>query len=121
MQNSSEEEKKRGGKILVVCTANVNRSPTASWLIKLMNHEKEVWSRGSCQAACRIHGGTFCQNEDLQNADQIFCMEERNRKEILLINADCDDKITILDIEDKYKAFSKDLVMEIMVKLPQIK
>lgn len=105
-------------KILTVCSANVNRSTTAAWLLKLTNHENEVWSRGSNQAACRIHGGTFCKKEDTEEADEILCMEERNRRELLNAHGKAvDSKIRVLGIEDKFKAFDSDLIMELFMKL----
>nr|WP_321357176.1 hypothetical protein [uncultured Draconibacterium sp.] len=108
-----------GKKILTVCSANVNRSTTAAFLLKLTNHNSEVWSRGSNQAACRIHCGTFCTENDVKDADEILCMEQRNRKELLkLYGSSIDNKIKVLGIKDEFKAFSSDLVMEIFTKLP---
>ena len=105
-------------KILTVCSANINRSTTAAWLLKIMDNKDEVWSRGSSQAACRIHGGTFCTKEDVNDADLILCMEERNRRELLsAYGADIGKKIRVLNIEDKFKAFSSDLMMELLMKL----
>ena len=108
-----------GKKILTVCSANVNRSTTTAFLLKLTNYKNEVWSRGSNQAACRIHGGTFCLESDVNEADEILCMEQRNRNELLkLYGSSIDQKIRVLDIKDEFKAFSSDLVMEIFTKLP---
>lgn len=107
-----------GKKILTVCSANVNRSTTAAFLLKLTNHKSEVWSRGSNQAACRIHGGTFCLQSDVTEADEIICMEERNRKELINnYGSSIDGKIKVLGIKDEFKAFSSDLVMEILTKI----
>jgi len=107
-----------GKKILTVCSANVNRSTTAAFLLKLTNHKNEVWSRGSNQVACRIHGGTFCLQEDVTEADEIICMEQRNRKELLkLYGSSIENKIKVLGIKDEFKAFTSDLVMEIFTKL----
>ena len=106
-----------GKKILTVCSANINRSTTAAWLLKVIDNKNEVWSRGSSQAACRIHGGTFCTAEDVGDADEILCMEERNRKELLaLYGNSIDNKISVLGVEDKFKAFSSDLLMELLMK-----
>jgi protein-tyrosine-phosphatase len=107
-----------GKKILTVCSANINRSTTTAFLLKLTNHKNEVWSRGSNRIACKIHGGTYCLNSDVQEADEIICMEQRNRKELLnAYGSSIDKKIKVLGIKDEYKAFSSDLVMEIFTKL----
>ena len=107
-----------GKKILTVCSANVNRSTTTAWLLKIIDNKNEVWSGGSSKAACRIHGGTFCTSEDVTDADEILCMEDRNRKELLaLYGNEIDKKIRVLCIEDKFKAFSAELIMEILTKL----
>lgn len=105
-------------KILTVCSANINRSTTAAFMLKVINSKNQVCSRGSSQAACRIHGGTFCTEEDVTEADEILCMEERNRKELLTLYGNTiDAKIRVLDIEDKYKAFQPDLIMVLAEKL----
>ena len=107
-----------GKKILTVCSANVNRSTTAAWLLKLIDNKDEVWSRGSNQAACRIHGGTYCKLSDVTEADEIICMEDRNRKELLNAYGNfISSKIRVVGIEDKYKAFSSDLMMELFMKI----
>jgi predicted protein tyrosine phosphatase len=105
-------------KILTVCSANINRSTTAAFMLKVINSKNQVVSRGSSQAACRIHGGTYCTAEDVTEADEILCMEERNRKELLAAHGNhIDAKISVLGIEDKYKAFQPELITELTAKL----
>ncbi len=107
-----------GKKILTVCSANINRSTTTAFLLKLMDSKNEVWSRGSNRIACNIYGGTFCLNSDIQEADEIICMEQRNRKELLnYYGNSIDNKIRVLNIKDEFKAFSSDLVMEVLMKI----
>ena len=103
--------------ILVVCTANINRSPTAAWVIQLIEGSMNVWHRGSCQAACRIHGGTYCEQSDIDQADSIVCMEERNKNELIKAYGDgVSNKIRVLGIEDKYKKNDNKLVEEVLMK-----
>jgi protein-tyrosine-phosphatase len=84
MENSGNSENSKAGKfILFVCAANVNRSPTAEMWFSIRNPENHYESAGSCQEACRIHGGKFIDESQLQRADRIICMDERNRREIL--------------------------------------
>jgi predicted protein tyrosine phosphatase len=107
-----------GKKILAVCSANVNRSNTAAWLMKLMDSKDEVWSRGSNQVACRIHGGNYCTSEDLNEADSVICMEERNRKELVAAyGSGCESKIIVLGIPDKFKFMDSKLIFELLMKL----
>jgi predicted protein tyrosine phosphatase len=109
-----------GKKILTVCSANVNRSVTAEWVLNLMDNSNEVWSRGSNKEACKIHGGIHCSETDTIEADVIICMEDRNRKELLKQYGDgFNEKIVMLNIPDKYKAFDSGLILEILMNLPE--
>jgi predicted protein tyrosine phosphatase len=107
-----------GKNILMVCSANVNRSVTAAWLLNLASRGDYCWSRGSNQAACRIHGGNHVTSEDLKEADRIICMEQRNVREIKSeYGTEYDDRIECLDIPDKYKAYSIELMIQILLKI----
>lgn len=105
-----------GKKILTVCTANINRSTTAAFLLKVMDYKNEVWSRGSNQIACRIHGGIFCTEEDFREADEIICMEERNKRELVNMYGES-EKLRVINVADVYKAHSFELMLELMMKL----
>lgn len=107
-----------GKNILFVCTANVNRSVTAAWLLNLSPRNGYAWSRGSNPVACRIHGGDFVTEGDLQQADRVICMEKRNINEIKTsYGSGYNDKIECLDIPDIYKAFSFKLIIQILLKI----
>lgn len=101
---------------MIVCAANKNRSVTAAWLLNLADRDNQYFSRGSCQAACRIHGGTYCSQEDYDDAEAIICMDNRNKREIEATYG-TSKNITVLGIEDKYKAFSSELMKEILLKV----
>jgi predicted protein tyrosine phosphatase len=114
MKNSAETEKSKAGKnILFVCSANVNRSPSAELWFTIRNPENKYESAGSCRAACRIHGGNYVSEEQLQWADRIICMEERNRKEIESSHI-VSDKIEVAGIPDVFGFLSIPLIFAII-------
>lgn len=101
---------------MIVCAANKNRSVTAAWLLNLADKDNSYFGRGSNQAACRIHKGTYCTQEDYNDAEEIICMDDRNKREIEATYG-TSKAITVLGIEDKYKAFSAELMEEILLKV----
>lgn len=101
---------------MIVCAANINRSVTAAWLLNLADNDNRYFGRGSNQAACRIHGGTYCTQEDYDDSESIICMDDRNKREIEAAYG-TSKSITVLGIEDKYKAFSSELMEEILLKI----
>lgn len=101
---------------MIVCAANVNRSVTAAWLLNITDNDNQYFGRGSSQAACRIKGGTYCSQDDYNDADEIICMDNRNKREIEA-SYGTSKQITVLDIQDIYKAFSADLMLEILIKV----
>lgn len=103
-----------GKNILFVCSANVNRSPSAEFWFSLRNPENNYDSAGSCHAACRIHSGNYVTNAQLSNADRIICMEERNRKELNQNFPGHEAKIEIAGIPDQYSFFQMELIFEFM-------
>ena len=100
--------------ILFVCSANVNRSPSAQFWFSYRNPENAYESAGSCRAACRIHHGEYVTKQQLESADRIICMEERNRREINASFPGFESKIEVAGILDKYAFLQLELIFELM-------
>jgi protein-tyrosine-phosphatase len=116
MNSSNSQEKNKAGKnILFICAANVNRSVTAELWFSIRNPENHYESAGSNLVACRIHGGKYYDEAQLQRADRIICMDERNRKEILqgFVSFDA-GKIEVAGIPDIYGFLEIPLIFAII-------
>lgn len=103
-----------GKNILFVCSANVNRSPSAEFWFSLRNPENVYESAGSCEVACRIHNGKYVTSEQIENADRIICMDERNRNELNKNFPGFEAKIEVAGILDQYSFFQLELIFEFM-------
>lgn len=107
-----------GKNILFVCAANVNRSITAQFWFSISKPENQYESAGSCQAACRIHGGQFVSQSQIDNADRIICMDQRNKNELIAqFGAAIESKIEIAAIQDQYLFMQLDLIWELIDKV----
>ena len=98
-------QKKR--KLLFICTANLNRSPTAE---VVYNHEKGFEARSAGTHPMAIHRVT---QELLDWADAIFVMSEREDKHLAFLKTNFDiegKEIYDLDISDIYDAHDPVLV-----------
>lgn len=92
-------------KLLFVCTANRQRSPTAE---SLFDDDARYEAR-----SCGTHAlsGTPCSEKLLEWADIVFCMEERHRKELLRRFPEASDTdMVVLNIPDVYVRNDPDLV-----------
>lgn len=110
MVDSSEIEPKR---ILFVCTANIDRSPTAEALLKNIRgfeaRSAGVWFN----ARRRI-------SEDLiEWADLIFAMEEYHKDIIVSLKPDAKNKVIVLNIPDIYLRDDPELIKILKVKLSE--
>lgn len=104
--------------VLFVCTANVNRSVTAQLVAYFVNPFNCYESAGSCLFACRKYGGDFVTKQQLETADVIHCMEERNKREIeSQFGTHFSDKIKVANIPDEYRAFEIQLIFALMDKI----
>jgi predicted protein tyrosine phosphatase len=83
-------------KILFVCTANIDRSPTAEALLK-QKDGFEVRSAGTWQ-----HARKRVTEQLIDWADIIFVMERHHKEALLYLNPKSEDKIIVLDIPDIY-------------------
>ncbi|MBS7639191.1 MAG: phosphotyrosine protein phosphatase [Candidatus Bathyarchaeia archaeon] len=109
----SPERAERPKRVLFVCTANIDRSPTAEDLLKKVGGF-EVKSAGVWfNARQRL-------SEDLIDwADVIFAMEEHHKMAILALKPDAEDKIIVLHIPDIYPRNDPELVEILKMKLSE--
>ena len=107
-------ERPRRQRILFVCTANIDRSPTAEELYA-GDPRYEVLSAGTADFA------TIPINDKiLAWAERIFVMNEREDQHRTLIRIrfpDVDRPLTDLDIEDRWRRGDPDLVALILRRL----
>jgi len=103
-------------KILFVCTANLQRSPTAEKLFQGWNGEWEARSAGiTPEPGCR----TLTQ-ELIDWADVIIAMERLHGSYMNAHFRGCSEKTNILGIPDIYFQNDPELVSELLKKVPPI-
>ena len=104
-------------KILFVCSGNIDRSPTAEQLFK--NYEGlEVKSAGTL----RRTAPNPLSADLIHWADKILVMEEEHKRQILKICPEASEKITILNIEDRYYKNEPQLIAILKTKVtPHLK
>lgn len=97
--------------ILFVCSANKQRSKTAEDYFAAIYPNKNFLSAGTNHKVC-VREGTEPLTEDLlQWADIVYVMENKHSK--LIKEATSNkyfDKIVVLNIEDVYKYYQKELI-----------
>jgi len=98
-------------KVLFICTANMDRSPTAESLLKQKNGF-EVRSAGTW-----LHARSRIKKELIDWSDTIFVMEKHHKESLLNLNPKAEDKIVVLDIPDIYPRNSPELVRILKDKL----
>ena len=91
-------------RVLFVCTANIDRSPTAEGLLKSVGGF-EVQSAGVWFNARRR-----VSEELIDWADLIFVMEEYHKEVILALKPNAENKIVVLNIPDIYPRNSPELI-----------
>jgi predicted protein tyrosine phosphatase len=96
---------------LFVCSGNVDRSPTAEALLK-GREGLEVKSAGTWEGA-----PTVVSKELIDWADTIFVMEEHHQETLKRIDAKAENKIIVLDIDDRYLRNDPELVRILKEKL----
>ena len=99
-------------KLLFVCTANQQRSPTAEGLFR--NSERYE------ARSCGVYALSFtpCDDSLIEWADIIFCMEEHHRRALLKRHpAATDKKIVVLDIPDIYLRDAPELILQLRQRL----
>jgi len=103
-------------KVLFVCTANLQRSPTAEELFKDWQGEWETRSAGT-DPVC---GRTPITQELVNWADLIICMEPEHA-EFIKSHFNCPaGKLQVLNVEDRYYRNDPELIAELQRRVPQI-
>jgi len=98
-------------KVLFVCTGNLDRSPTAEWLLKRKGGF-DVKSAGTwVYARTKLSGGL------IDWADVIFAMEDEHKEAILAIRPEAEDKLVVLNIPNLYKRDDPELISLLEEKL----
>jgi len=98
-------------KVLFVCTGNMDRSPTAEWLLK-GKEGFEVRSAGTW-----IYAERRISRNLIDWADIIFAMEEKHKEAILGIRPEAENKVVVLNIPDMYRRNDPELVRILAEKL----
>ncbi len=95
--------------ILFICSANKDRSRTASDYFSQKHPEIKFESAGTNQKICFQLGTDFLTRELLEEADLIFAMEIKHKKfaEGMMKSK---KKIEVLGIADRYTYFQKELL-----------
>jgi len=98
-------------RVLFVCTANVDRSPTAEALLK-GKEGFDVLSAGTWINAERRVSARL-----IDWADVIFVMEEHHKEDIIALNPESENKIIMLGITDIYLRNDPELIKILKTKL----
>lgn len=100
-------------RVLFVCSANIDRSPTAENLLKRVGGF-EVQSAGTwLNARKRI------SKDLIEWADMIFVMEQQHKEAILAIKPDAEDKIVVFNIPDIYPRNDPELIEILKTKISE--
>ena len=98
-------------KVLFVCTANIDRSPTAEDLLRQLNGF-EVQSAGTW-----LHARRRITEELINWADIVFVMERYHREFLLDLSPVAENKIVVLDIPDIHPRNDPELIRILKGKL----
>lgn len=96
--------------ILFVCSANVDRSKTAEDFFAEQFSKINFQSAGTNETICRQEGTNFIDQDLLDSADLLLVMEEKHRA---WINSNLNSKgkrIEVLNIPDRYRYYSMELI-----------
>jgi predicted protein tyrosine phosphatase len=100
-------------KVLMVCTGNMDRSPTAAMLIAEMCAPLWVTSAGT-----EAWAKNQVTMELVEEADVICVMEEAHRRQIRNRFGDAHaEKVVVLDIPDSYICWDAELIRLLKPKL----
>ncbi len=98
-------------RVLFVCWANVDRSPTAESLLR------EITSFEALSAGVWEHAHRPLSRELIDWADQIFVMEEWHREAVLALKPEADQRVVVLYIPDVYRRDDPELVGMLKARL----
>lgn len=104
--------------ILIVCSANQNRSKTAEVYFQEKYPQYHFQSAGTNHQECLKNNSQPLTEELLIWADKVFVMENHHQKIINKhTNQKYQDKITILNIEDIYTFMQTELIITLKEKI----
>lgn len=105
-------------KILFVCSANKERSPTAADFFASKFPHHQFKSAGTNEKLCWKEGTDAITAELTHWADHIFVMETKHKKAIEgLGNKPSSQKLTVLHIPDHFNYYQKELLTLLEQKL----
>jgi predicted protein tyrosine phosphatase len=99
-------------KLLFICTANIDRSPTGEDIYK-NKPGFEAKSAGTEEGYAEV----LITKELIVWADTIFCMEQNHRKRVLELDLDAWNKTVVMNIPDDFYRGHPDLVQSIQVRV----
>jgi len=106
--------------ILFLCTANINRSKSAEVLCGHLDDNNTYRSAGLSAKYTAVHNSTLCTEELLTWADKVYIFENMHLDRIKQYTKDKYlNKISNLDIEDRYKYMNPELVQLLKLKIPE--
>jgi predicted protein tyrosine phosphatase len=103
-------------KVLFVCTANLQRSPTAEELFKDWQGKWETRSAGTDP----VPGRTPITQELVNWADLVICMESEHVEFIKFHFKFPASKLKVLNVEDRYYRNDPELIAELQRRVPPI-
>ena len=107
--------------VLFVCSANKDRSKTADDYFSKRYNEIEFSSAGTNRKLCNQLGTQMLTKELLDWADIIIVMENKHRALIKKAHYNIDhNKIEVLQIQDRYRYFQKELIDVLRQKVTPI-
>lgn len=105
--------------ILFVCSANVDRSKTAEDFFSDKISSLNFKSAGTNHAYCNKEGTNALSQGDVEWADLILVMEKKHEDWIYKNLTKFKAYIEILNITDRYKYYSQDLIDLLQVTCPR--
>jgi predicted protein tyrosine phosphatase len=99
-------------RVLFVCTANIDRSPTGEDIFK-GQPGFEAKSAGTEED----YAATPISKELIEWADIIFCMEKRHRSNVIQMSPNAASKTVVLEIPDIYTRGDPELVRLLKYKV----
>jgi predicted protein tyrosine phosphatase len=97
--------------VLFVCSANIDRSRTAEAVFTARYPAHKFRSAGTNHDVCKDCSTTLVTNDHVKWADQIFAMEEKHLEYINSLQPEnIADKVTVLEVPDRYKYLNAGLI-----------